>query len=180
MDSPEHQTLTQCYPKLVACVGHSPDDIADQLRPSQMLAPGDWAFLANPNHDNDQKARRVIDAILNQVKIKPKLFFLFVLTLEAAGSWTGTVVGELKLTYFSILSATHTQTVDSQTHIQADSDGTLLLGNKDSIAQAQATSLVSEPHSNSSSEDAKSNLYQVVRAKPAAVGEVEFDRREKL
>ena len=177
MDSPEHKTLTQLYPGLVTCVGQSPNDVADQLKPFPILAPGDWAFLANPNRDKDQKARRIVDAALDQVKVNPKLFFPFVSALEAAGSWTEIVVNDLKLTHFTTLSATYTQAVCSQTHIRADSDSTLSVDNRDSPAQPQAMSM-SELHSDSSSKDAKS-LYHMVRAEPAAVGKVGFDRREK-
>ena len=177
MDSPEHKTLTQLYPRLVACVRQSPNDVADQLRPSPILAPGDWAFLANPHHDNDQKARKIVDAAVDQVKINPKLFFPFVSALEAAGSWTEIVVNDLKLMHFTTLSATYTRAVCSQTQIGADSDSTLSVDNRGSPAQPQAMPLL-ELHSDSSSKDAKS-LYHVVRAEPAAVGEVDFDRREK-
>ena len=176
MDSPEHKTLTQLYPRLVTCVGQSPNDIADQLRPSPILTPGDWAFLDNPHHDNDQKARRIVDAAMDQVKINPKLFFPFVSALEAAGPWTEIVVNDLKLTHFTTSSVTYTQAVGSRTHIGADSDSALFVDDKDSPAQPQAVSM-SELHSDSS-KGAKS-LYHMVRDEPAAVGEVDFDRREK-
>ena len=96
MDSPEYKTLNQCYPKLVSCIGQSPDDVDVQLRPHELLAPGDVSFLNNPEHNKTQKAKKIADAILDQVKINPQHFHLFVQALEAAGPWTRTIVTELK------------------------------------------------------------------------------------
>ena len=96
MDSSEHRILTKCYPRLVSCIKQSPSDIAVQLRPSGILSEGDWAFLTNPHHDNDQKAIRIVDVVLNQVKTNPEVFSTFISALEAAGSWTASIVTELK------------------------------------------------------------------------------------
>ena len=95
-ESQEYRAVLQCYPRLVDCVKQSPTDLAVQLRPSGILADTDWEFLTNPQHSNKQQAVRIVDVVLNQIKTNPQHFLTFVLALEATGSWTKAIVGELK------------------------------------------------------------------------------------
>ena len=84
------------YPKLITCFKQSPNDIADQLRPLGILAPGDLEFLTNPQNNNDQKARRIVDVVMNHTQTDPQVFHKFVSALKAAGTWTKKIVSELK------------------------------------------------------------------------------------
>ena len=96
MDSPERRAITQCYPKLCSLIQQSPTGVATHLKPLGILSTEDWAFITNPQHNDDKKAIRIVDAVLNQVGLASQVFPKFVSALEASGSWTRTVVGELK------------------------------------------------------------------------------------
>ena len=159
MDYPEYKALTQCYPRLSNCVQQSPNDVVAQLRPSGILAPGDLSFLDNPQNSNDQKARRVIDAVLNQVKIKPRVFHTFVSALEAAGPWTNTIVSEL-----NDLCASSSATSSIAPHT-------------DSIIQAQTSQIPTDTDKESSTQVAK-DLYKEGSAQ-AAVGDAPVEKFEK-
>ena len=95
-ESREYSAVVQLYPGLVECIKQSPTDLAVQLRPSGVLAPTDWEFLTNPQHSNIDKAVRIVDVMLNQIKANPQSFSVLVSALEAAGPWTNAIVGELK------------------------------------------------------------------------------------
>ena len=94
-NSREYKAVFDCYPKIVGCVQQAPSDVAVQLRPSGILAQSDLEFLNNPQHDNDSKAIRIVEVVLNQVKTDSKVLSTFVSALEAAGPWTNTIVSEL-------------------------------------------------------------------------------------
>ena len=99
MDSPEYQTLTQCYSRLVTCIQQSPDDIVAQLRPFGILTPRDLSYLSNPHHDNDEKAQRIVDSVLAQTKLNSQQYHIFTRALQAAGSWTKSAVSHLEAVY---------------------------------------------------------------------------------
>ena len=96
MDSIEHKILTECYPDLITCFKQSPNDIADQLRPSGILAPSVVNFLGNPNNDNGDKARKLIGALLDQVKTGTQVYHKLVIALRASGIWTKSTVRKLE------------------------------------------------------------------------------------
>ena len=101
MDSSEYKTLTQYYPHLVSCIQQSPSEIAIQLRPFGILAPSDFSYLNNPYHDDPEKAQRLLDTVLTQVKIDPQVFHHLVSALKAVGLWTKPVVSSLETAYAS-------------------------------------------------------------------------------
>ena len=103
MDSPEYDTLTMCFPKLFCCIKQSPIDVAMQLVPSGILASGDWTFISNPQNNDGQKAMKIVDIVRNQVQLDSKVYCNFISALEAAGSWTKTIVCELEHTRESLL-----------------------------------------------------------------------------
>ncbi len=84
-----------CHTSLVTCVKQSPKDVCDQLFPFDILAPGDLGFLNNDHHDDCDKARRILDAVLLQIKNDPQVFQSFVSALEAAGNFTKATVKKL-------------------------------------------------------------------------------------
>ena len=104
-ESQEYIAVLQCYPRLVDCIKQAPADLAVKLRPSGILASTDWEFLTNQAHNNDLKAIKIVDVVLNQIKTNPQRFWTFVFALEAAGPWTEAIVGELKPL---VLRDTHT------------------------------------------------------------------------
>ena len=76
-NSREYKAVFDCYPKIVGCVQQAPSDVAVQLRPSGILAQSDLEVLNNPQHDNGNKAIRIVDVVLNQVKTDSKVFSTF-------------------------------------------------------------------------------------------------------
>ena len=81
MDSSEYKTMSHFYPKMIVCFKQSPNDIADQMRPLGILAPGDLEFLNNPHHNNDQKARKIVDVVMNHIQDDSQVFHKFVSAL---------------------------------------------------------------------------------------------------
>ena len=64
MDSAEYKTLIKCYHSLVICIQQSPNEIVDHPGASESLTQRD---LRNPTHEDDDKARRLLDCVVNQV-----------------------------------------------------------------------------------------------------------------
>ena len=85
MNTPEYQTLSQYYPSLITFAQQKPKEIADNLKPHGILAQSEIQFLKNTAHDNDAKARVVMDAVLTQVQQAPQVYHIFIEVLEALG-----------------------------------------------------------------------------------------------
>ena len=115
-ESQEYNAVVQLYPGLVNCIKQSPTDLAVQLRPSGILADTDWEFLKIPQHSNLDKAVRIVDVMLNQIKANPQSFLVLVSALEAAGPWTKAIVGELK---HLVLRDTHTSLPDESSKLKS-------------------------------------------------------------
>ena len=94
-ESQEYSAVVQLYPRLVDCIKQSPTDLAVQLKPSGILADTDWEFLKIPYHNNIEKAVRIVDIMLYQIKATPQSFSVLVSALRAAGPWTKAIVDEL-------------------------------------------------------------------------------------
>ena len=98
---PEYETIKQCYPKLVRCLQQSPEDVEIWLIPLDILAPGDVEFLKNAHNNDDKKAQRIADIVMNQTEADPNVFHKFVKALKDAGPWTRNTVPVLEKTYDS-------------------------------------------------------------------------------
>ena len=107
MDSLKFKVLNKFYPALVSCIEQSPKDIADRLRPSGILAPGDVEFLSNPNTCNDDKARRIVDVVLNQVQNDPQVYCELIKAMRASGNWTKAMVHKLEEAHTSLSADTN-------------------------------------------------------------------------
>ena len=97
MDSPEHKTLEQCYPDLVTTVQQSPNAIADH--PKISLPQVKVQYLRNPNHEDEDKARVLLDCIKDQVKNEPQVFHDFKSALESQGDWAKVAADKLESTF---------------------------------------------------------------------------------
>ena len=126
----EYEALNLCYTSLLTCVQQSPSDIADKLRPSGKLAPGVLCFLSNRTHDDDEKARKLLDAILCQVKNEPQVYHIFVSAMMDAGPWTKAALDVLQSHYASLQLATRLS-LEHQPYVTSS------LKSSGSIAQAQ-------------------------------------------
>ena len=100
----EYKALEKCYSTLVSNLQQSPSDIVVKLRPSGILANKDLAFLNNQYKDNDEKAIRIMNVMMNQVKNDPRVYSVFIKALKDAGGWTKAAITELEQTYTSLTS----------------------------------------------------------------------------
>ena len=99
MDSPEDKKLVELYPRLVGIIEQSPDDVTLHLKPYGILAPRDEAYLGSERNEPPEKAKRIVDIVIAQVKYDSKLYCTFIEALEAAGPWTSKAVKMLKQIY---------------------------------------------------------------------------------
>ena len=86
MNSAEYQALNQCYDFLVDWAIPSIKEIAEKLTTHGILARSDTLFLKNQAHEDDAKAHRILDAVLNQVKSSPEVYHIFLEVLEGFSS----------------------------------------------------------------------------------------------
>ena len=143
MESPEYEALNQCSATLLDCIQQSPSDIADKLKPSGSLAPGVLSFLSNQKHDDNEKARKIIDVMTKQVIIDSQVFHIFVSAMKAAGPWTKGAVNTLENKYNTLLASTsHSEPLAPS---NPDEGEQLSLGGSDSRTQAQAAQVSDIP-----------------------------------
>ena len=74
----EYGTLHDCYKIIKDGLQQSPRDTADCLIPTNLLSEDDRAYIRNESHDDGEKARKIVDAVLQQVKAEATLFHTFV------------------------------------------------------------------------------------------------------
>ena len=132
MDSPEYKTLNDCYPQLVSSIEQSPSDVAVQLRPLAILAPADVSYLNDPQNGDNKKARKIVDALIKQVRNKPQKFHKFVKALIGAGAWTNAIVATLEEKLAEILfiqekRSTHSE-VTSTSHLENSVSTDIIVG----------------------------------------------------
>ncbi len=104
MATPESKALENCYPDLVKCIEIAPTDVADKLKPYGLLSPKDFVYINNVNRDPDDKARKLLDSVSNQVSINKKSFPSFVTALKEVGTFTTNAVALLEATYKKFLN----------------------------------------------------------------------------
>ena len=110
----ECKTLNQCYPDLVRCIQQAPNDIADHLRPLNILAQGDVNFLQDPHNSKDDKARRIVDVVLKQVQSNTEVYKVFVKALKQY-RWTEAAVRKLEEAQTSLGSVASMQCLPEET-----------------------------------------------------------------
>ena len=106
MDSVEYKTLTQCFPFVVVVLEQAPSDVADQPELAEVLAPRVVKYLRNPNHEDDVKARKLLDTVKDQTKLDPGVYQIFIKALKANGPWTKKAVERLESTYAALSGST--------------------------------------------------------------------------
>ncbi len=94
-ETAEYKAFKDCHSSLLTCVKQSPKDVSDHLLPFEILAPNDRDYLKNDTHDDGDKARRILDAVLLQIENDPRVFQSFISALKAAGSFTKAAVQKL-------------------------------------------------------------------------------------
>ncbi len=84
-----------CHSSLITGVKQSPKDVSDHLLPFEILAPNDRDYIKNDTHDDGDKARRILYAVLLQIENDPRVFQSFISALNAAGNFTRPTVQKL-------------------------------------------------------------------------------------
>ena len=74
----EYRTLRKCYKIIKDGIQQSPGDTADCLIPTDLLSEDDHSYIRNESHDDGEKARKIVDAVLQQVKAEATLFHTFI------------------------------------------------------------------------------------------------------
>ena len=103
---PEYKALRKDYPTIVNCLKQAPSDVVSQLIPSGILAEGDLNFFQSQHNDDGEKAKRIVDVVINQVKNDPQVYHTFIAALKAAGDWTRVPVSKLEAAIPSSEAAT--------------------------------------------------------------------------
>ena len=98
MESPYEAAIRRIYPDLVSSIEQSPVDVALQLMPAGIFPPAVWTFISNSQKSPDkEKAIKIVETVLEQLKHNSQVFFTFISALEAAGPWTKPITDKLKL-----------------------------------------------------------------------------------
>ena len=85
MDTPEYRTLIENYPDYYTrCLQVGPSAIAVELRPSGILPNSVYHYLDNPHHDRNEKAWKLLSAIVAQVENDPVSLTTFTEAIESA------------------------------------------------------------------------------------------------
>ena len=90
MASCEYRTLHECYQIIKDGIQQSPRDTADCLIPTNLLSEDDCSYIRNESHDDGEKARKIVDAVLQQVKAEATLFHTFIGAIKQL-PWIGFV-----------------------------------------------------------------------------------------
>ena len=102
MDSPEYKTLSEFYSILVTCIQKSPNEIADKKGVYEVLTLEDLQFVRNSTHQNNEKARKILDSVLIQIEIDPQVYHSFISALNDTGAWTKIAVDKLNSFYSNL------------------------------------------------------------------------------
>ena len=87
--------INQNYPELVSLITLSPIDVAIQLKRGGIFPSTVWTFITSPLNSDKDKAIKIVDTVLEQVKHNSQIFFTFISALKAAGPWTKPIIDKL-------------------------------------------------------------------------------------
>ena len=97
--SPEYLTIRECYPHLVSVVKDSYDTIGDRLFSKGYVSRKTHNFIRMDSKMPTEKARKLLDTILDRIVYCPNVFNDFIEILEKEGPSTGDLVRELREVY---------------------------------------------------------------------------------
>ena len=93
--SPEHQALVENINLLRSTIAQDPQGIGNKMLAKNLLARAQRSELRIRTTTNVDKARIIVDAIVNKTEGDEKYFKVFVQILKSAGSWTKYLVNSL-------------------------------------------------------------------------------------
>ena len=97
--SPEYLTIRECYPHLVSIVKDSYDTIGDRLFSKGYVSRKTHNFIRMDSKMPTEKARKLLDTILDRIVYRPNVFDDFIEILEKEGPSTGDLVREMREVY---------------------------------------------------------------------------------
>ena len=93
--SPEHQALMENFNLLRSTIAQDPQGIGDKMLAKNVLARAQRDELRLRTTTNVNKARIIVDAIVDKTEGDEKYFKVFVQILKSTGSWTKDLVNSL-------------------------------------------------------------------------------------
>ena len=120
--TPEYCTMRKCYVKLIDVLKQSIGTVGDVLFAEEHISEDVRDTLRMDSVKLIDKARKVVDCMMDRVKHRPSVYNELVMILEKQGPWTKVIVDELNMCYQSLTeqaaSATdksaHTSSTPSQ------------------------------------------------------------------
>ena len=100
--TPEYRTMQKCYVKLIDLLKSSIDTVGDALFAEGHISKDVKEKLGMESMTPTEKARKVVDCLLDRVKHHPSVYSEFVMILEKQGPWTKMTVNELNTRYQSL------------------------------------------------------------------------------
>ena len=99
--TPEYRTMRKCYVKLIDLLKSSIDTVGDALFAEEHISEDLRDTLRMNSVKQINKAREVVDCLMDRVKHRPSVYSEFVLILENQGPWAKLIVDELNTCYQS-------------------------------------------------------------------------------
>ena len=99
ISSPEYLTIRECFSHLVIAVKHSYDTIGDRLFSKGHVSPMVRDFIRMESKMPADKARKLLDAVIDRIKYHPNIFNDFIEVLDKEGPCTTDMVKELHDVY---------------------------------------------------------------------------------
>ena len=93
--SPEHQALVENINLLRSTIAQDPQGIGDKMLAKNLLAKAQRSELRMNTTTSVDKARIIVDAIVDKTESDKKYFKVFVQILKSTGSWTKDLVNSL-------------------------------------------------------------------------------------
>lgn len=100
---PEHSTIRQCYSQLVNVVKQSYDTIGDALFSRGYISSHVRDFIRMDTKPPAEKARKLLDAVIDRVECHPDSYHGFIEILKKEGQWTEDMVKQLSDCYMKLL-----------------------------------------------------------------------------
>ena len=100
--TPEYRTMRKCYVKLIDLLKSSIDTVGDALFAEGHISKDVKEKLGMESMTPTEKARKVVDCLMDRVKHRRSVYSELVMILEKQGPWTKMTVDELNTCYQSL------------------------------------------------------------------------------
>ena len=100
--TPEYRTMQKCYVKLIDLLKSSIDTVGDALFAEGHISKDVKEKLGMESMTPTEKARKVVDCLMDRVKHRPSVYSELAMILENQGPWTKMTVDGLNTCYQSL------------------------------------------------------------------------------